>query len=114
MGRNDLTDFQKQPEVEIRAVCDAYRPAAERAREMTGGRADIVADFRRAIERKDIDAIVIATPDHWHALMAVAACEAGKDVYVEKPISHNVREGRLMVEAARRNNRVVQAGIQQR
>lgn len=114
MGRNDLTDFQKQPEVEIRAVCDAFRPAAEQARQAAGGKAEIFTDFRRVLDRKDIDAVVIATPDHWHALMAVMACEAGKDVYVEKPISHNVREGRLMVEAARRANRVVQVGIQQR
>ena len=81
---------------------------------MTGGRAEAYADFRRVLERKDIDAVVIATPDHWHALMTVMACEAGKDVYVEKPISHNVREGRLMVDAARRHNRVAQVGIQQR
>ncbi len=114
MGRNDLADFHKQPEVEIRAVCDVFRPAADQARQMAGGRADIYSDFRRVLERKDVDAVVIATPDHWHALMAVMACDAGKDVYVEKPISHNVREGRLMVEAARRANRVAQVGIQQR
>ena len=71
MGRNDLTDFQKQPEVEIRAVCDAFRPAADQARQLTGGRAEVFSDFRRVLERKDIDAVVIATPDHWHALMAV-------------------------------------------
>jgi predicted dehydrogenase len=59
------------------------------------------------LERKDVDAVVIATPDHWHALMAILACEAGKNVSVEKPISHNLREGRLMSEAARRHNRVV-------
>jgi predicted dehydrogenase len=110
----DLTDFHKQPDVEIRAVCDAFRPAAEQARRMTGDRAEIYGDFRRVLDRKDIDAVVIATPDHWHALMMVSACEAGKDVYVEKPISHTVREGRLMVEAARRHGRVVQVGIQQR
>ena len=114
MGRMDLTDFAKQPDVEIRAVCDAFRPAADQARQMTGGRAEPFSDFRRVLERKDIDAVVIATPDHWHALMMIMACEAGKDVYVEKPISHNVREGRLMVEAARRHNRVAQVGIQQR
>ena len=114
MGRNDLTDFQKQPDAEIRAVCDVFRPAADQARQMTGGRAEVYSDFRRVLDRKDIDAVVIATPDHWHAMMAVLACEAGKDIYVEKPLSHNVREGRLMVEAARRHNRVAQVGIQQR
>ncbi len=91
-------------------------PAGGRPGERDGGpgKAFVTGDFRRVLERKDVDAVVIATPDHWHALIAVAACEAGKDVYVEKPISHNVREGRLMVEAARRRNRVAQVGIQQR
>jgi predicted dehydrogenase len=96
------------------AVCDVFRPNAEQARAITGGKAEIYGDFRRILERKDIDAVVVATPDHWHALMMVMACEAGKDVYVEKPISQNVREGWLMVEAARRNKRVVQVGLQQR
>lgn len=114
MGRMDLQDFQKNPEVRIVAVCDVFRPNAERAREMTEGKAEATGDFRRVLERKDVDAVIVATPDHWHPLIAVAACDAGKDVYVEKPISHSVREGRLMVEAARRNNRVVQVGIQQR
>jgi len=114
MGRMDLTDFQRQPEIEIRAVCDVFRPAVEQARGMTGNKADTYGDFRRVLERRDIDAVVVATPDHWHALIMIAACQAGKDVYVEKPISHNVREGRLMVEAARRHGRVVQVGIQQR
>jgi predicted dehydrogenase len=114
MGRSDLVDFQKQPEVEIRAVCDVFRPNAENAAGLVNGKPDIVSDFRRVLDRKDIDAVIVATPDHWHPLIMVQACEAGKDVYVEKPISHNVREGRLMVEAARRHNRVVQVGIQQR
>ncbi len=61
-----------------------------------------------------MDAVVIATPDHWHAPAAILACAAGKDVYVEKPVSHNLREGRLMVEAARQYNRVVQVGMQSR
>jgi len=114
MGRMDLTDFQKQPDVEIRAVCDVFRPAAEQARAMTGNKAEMYGDFRRVLDRKDVVAVVVATPDHWHALIMTMACDAGKDVYVEKPISHNVREGRLMVEAARRHNRIVQVGIQQR
>lgn len=114
MGRADLTDFQKQPEVDIRAVCDVFRPSAEAAAKLCAGKPDIYSDYRRVLERKDIDAVIVATPDHWHPLITVQACEAGKDVYVEKPISHNVREGRLMVEAARRHSRVVQVGIQQR
>ena len=114
MGRMDLQDFQRQADVEIRAVCDVFRPNAEAAAKLAGGAPAIYGDYRRVLERKDIDAVVVATPDHWHPLIMVSACEAGKDVYVEKPISHNVREGRLMVEAARRHRRVVQVGIQQR
>ena len=86
----------------------------ERARREAGGKAAVYGDYRLLLERRDIQAVVVATPDHWHPLITVDACNAGKDVYVEKPISHNVREGRLMVEAARRNRRVVQVGIQQR
>jgi predicted dehydrogenase len=71
-----------------------------------------VADLRRCLDDKSVDAIVMGTPIHWHAPGTILACNAGKDVYVEKPISHNVREGRLMVEAARRNKRIVQAGTQ--
>src|SRR2546421_9937421 len=106
MGRSDLTDFHKQPDVEIRAVCDVFRPAVEQARAMTANQGEMYGDFRRVLDRKDVDAVVVATPDHWHALIMTMACDAGKDVYVEKPISHNVREGRLMVEAARRHKRV--------
>jgi len=113
MGRADLVDFSKQPDVGIRAVCDVYRPSAEGAAQMAG-KPDVVTDYRRILDRKDIDAVIVATPDHWHPLIAIQACEAGKDVYVEKPVSHNVREGRLMVEAARRHKRVMQVGIQQR
>lgn len=115
MGRADLIDFQKQPEVEIRALCDVFRPSADAAAKLVEGTApQIVSDYRRLLDRKDIDVVIVATPDHWHPLITIQACAAGKDVYVEKPISHNVREGRLMVEAARRHKRVVQVGIQQR
>lgn len=114
MGRVDLADFQSNTDVDIVAVCDVYEPNANRAAQMTSGRAKIFCDYRNLLDDRSIDAVVIATPDHWHALMTVQACESGKDVYVEKPTSHNVREGRLMVEAARRLKRVVDVGIQQR
>ena len=81
---------------------------------LTEGRAKPYKDFRRVLEQKDIDAVIVAAPDHWHALMTVAACDAGKDVYCEKPLSLMAQEGRKMVDAARRNKRVVQAGSQQR
>lgn len=77
-------------------------------------RPQVVSDMRRVFDDKSIDAVVIATPDHWHAPAAIMACDAGKDVYLEKPCSHNIREGRLVVEAARRNRRIVQHGTQGR
>jgi predicted dehydrogenase len=114
MGRMDQTDFQKNPDVEVVAVADVYRPNLERALEMTGRKAASYTDYRRLLENRQVQAVVVATPDHWHPLITVDACNAGKDVYVEKPVSRCLREGRLMVEAARRNDRVVQVGLQQR
>lgn len=113
-GRNNLSDFQKNRDCVITGVCDVFQPNLKRGIDLTDGRAKAYTDYRRMLDDKEIDAVVIATPEHWHALMMVDACNAGKDVYVEKPISLCVREGRLMVDAARRNNRVVQVGIQQR
>ena len=103
--------------MEIRALCEVFRPNAEAAAKLVTGKApELVTDYRRLLDRSSnaIDVVIVATPDHWHPLIMIQACAAGKDVYVEKPISHNVREGRLMVEAARRHKRVVQVGIQQR
>src|SRR4029453_16203146 len=79
-----------------------------------GGDPKTETDVRRILDNRDVDAITIAVPDHWHALMTVWACRAGKDVYVEKPVCHNLFEGRKMVEAARKYKRVVQAGTQRR
>src|SRR6202030_3388455 len=80
-----------------------------------GGRAPAtVQDIRRALDDKSVDAVSVATPNHWHSLITIWACQAGKDVYVEKPCSHNVHEGRIAVEAARRYNRIVQHGTQSR
>src|ERR671921_1741030 len=112
-GVSDLGNAIKQPDTEVAAVCDVYRPNLAKGLQTAPG-AKSYTDFRRVLERKDIDAVIIATPDHWHPLQTVLACEAGKDVYVEKPISVAVSEGRAMVSAARRYNRVVQAGTQQR
>jgi predicted dehydrogenase len=94
-------------------VCDPDQGRREQARRQFG--ADrAVADLRRVLDDKSVDAVVIATPDHWHAPAAILACDAGKHVYVEKPCCHNIREGRLMIEAARRNHRIVQVGTQSR
>ena len=113
-GRWNMRDFLRQPDVQISAVCDVYESNLNQAREMTDGKAATYKDFRQLLERKDIDAVIIATPDHWHALPTIHACDAGKDVYIEKPLSHTIAEGRRMVEATRRNKRIVQMGTQQR
>jgi len=114
MGMSNLEDFAKQPEVEIAAVCDVYQPNLDQALKATNGAAKTYKDFREILDRKEIDAVIVAAPDHWHALPMVLACQAGKDVYVEKPISTSVEEGKQMVAAARKHNRVVQVGTQQR
>ena len=124
MGSSNLGFAMKQPNVEVVAVCDVYQPHLEKAIAATGRGpngepgfrkpARGVTDFREILRDKSIDVVCIATPDHWHAYMTVEACKNGKDVYVEKPICVAVDEGRKMVQAARKYNRVVQAGTMQR
>ncbi len=104
----------KVPGVEFVAACDAYDPNAAAAKEWIGSGCQTCRDFRRVLDRKDVDAVLVATPDHWHAIPAVLACRAGKDVYCEKPLAHTVREGRAILTAAREHNRVVQVGTQHR
>ncbi|MCA9426006.1 MAG: Gfo/Idh/MocA family oxidoreductase [Candidatus Omnitrophica bacterium] len=117
-GRYLAAQFSPLDGVEIAAIADPdSRLLNERAMEievLSGKKPDTVQDFRTLLDRKDIDAVVVATPDHWHALATIWACEASKDVYVEKPASHNLLEGKMMIEAAKRNNRVVQVGTQRR
>jgi predicted dehydrogenase len=114
MGTGRLRQFLGHADVEAAAVCDVDRTHLERAAALvekeTGRKPAAFADFRRLLERGDIDAVMIATPDHWHALPAILACQAGKDVFVEKPFSWSVGEGRRMVEEARRRRRVTQMG----
>jgi predicted dehydrogenase len=115
-GRQGLTDLRnamKHPDVDVAAICDVYQPNLAKAAEAAPS-AQQYGDFRRVLDRKDINAVIVATPDHWHPLQTILACEAGKDVYVEKPIGVSIAEGRKMVEAARRYQRVVQTGTQQR
>ncbi len=114
IGRRHLLDFQAQPDCEIAAVCDVSAERLDDAAQLAGGGARRVEDFRALLDRTDIDAVVVSTPDHWHALMTIMACAAGKDVYVEKPLTLALREGDWMIEAARRYERVVQVGTQQR
>jgi predicted dehydrogenase len=113
-GRGDWGRFLKQPDVDPVAVCDVYQPHLDKAREMSGGKAKGFADFRKLLEVKEADAVIVATPDHWHAIPSVMACQAGKDVYCEKPLSLTIREAQVMLKAARKYNRVMQTGSQQR
>ena len=118
MGASNMRNFMGHPDVEVAALCDVD------SNRVTGdfndvqkkyGRAPkVYKDYREMLDRKDIDAVIIGTPDHWHALNLVHACEAGKDIYCEKPISHNIMEAKAMTAAQRRFNRVVQVGTWQR
>ncbi|MCF7848223.1 MAG: Gfo/Idh/MocA family oxidoreductase, partial [Kiritimatiellales bacterium] len=117
-GRNVLLQAVKQlPGVQVNAVCDVYDEHRNSAHVMAGGREREVfqtVDHRALLARKDIDAVIIATPDHWHVPICIDACEAGKDAYVEKPLIHKLAEGQQIIDAVRRNKRVVQVGAQQR
>ena len=132
-GTQLLRGFMAQPDCEVAALCDVYEPylARDNSRveprivESLGGlvpkMGEVFAagvtrhrDFRQLLERKDIDAVVIATPDHWHAIQTIQAFQAGKDVYVEKPLTITIAEGRKMVEAAQRHGRIAQVGLHRR
>jgi predicted dehydrogenase len=118
MGKGDLSTFFLNPEVVCPVVCDVddaqTASAARLVEEKRSVTPDRVRDFRRVIDRKDVDVLVVATPDHWHALPTVLGCQAGKDVYVEKPLATTIAEGRAMIETANRHRRVVQMGAQRR
>ena len=104
----------KVPNVRISAVCDIYDTNRELGHKLADSNAFVTKNFREILDRKDIDAVVIGTPDHWHVPMTIAACAAGKDVYVEKPLTHNLAEGRAAIEAQNQYHRIVQVGMQQR
>jgi predicted dehydrogenase len=112
-GESHISEFSKMNGVRLAALCDVDLDVLERrARNLNG--VQKYQDVRKLLESKEIDAVSIATPNHWHSLITVWACQAGKDVYVEKPCSHDVFEGRKCVEAARKYNRIVQHGTQSR
>jgi len=116
-GRGNLGRFMGKSTVQAAAVCDVDAGrAAKAAKSVEGryGKCEVFGDYRKLLERDDIDAVVISTPDHWHALPTIHACQAGKDVYVEKPLTLTIAQGRLMVNAARKHERIVQTGSQQR
>jgi predicted dehydrogenase len=117
-GRDHINIYGKLPNARIAAVCDLDQAQLERAVQLSeqvqGTKPKAVSDLRYLLEDKEIDAVSIATGNHWHALATIWACQAGKDVYCEKPACHNILEGRRMVEAARKYQRIVQVGMQSR
>ena len=117
-GGSLLSTFASLPDVDVTYVCDVdervLQAQAEKLADRTGRRPQGIGDYRKALDDNMVDALVIGTPDHWHALPTIHAAQAGKDVYVEKPDAHNVMEGRTMVAAARKYRRVVQLGTQGR
>ena len=117
-GRSLLYGFAGMPEVRVKTICDIdqrlFHKAAAAVEERQGHAPSAESDFRRLLDDSDIDAIVMGTPTHWHAIPTILACQAGKHVYVEKPAGHNIAEGRAMLAAARKHGRVVQVGIQSR
>ncbi|MEZ5071962.1 MAG: Gfo/Idh/MocA family oxidoreductase [Bacteroidales bacterium] len=118
MGFAVLQKHLELPDARCIALCDIDQNVLEqRAKDIEdshGNRPAMYSDFRKMLENKDIDAVIVSTPDHWHCLAMVSACEAGKDVYVEKPMANSIEEMNVMVKAARKYNRVVQVGQQQR
>jgi len=116
-GKTHINAYLKIPSVRVVALCDADRDVLARGVndfKQRNEKVDAYVDIRKLLEDNSIDAVSTATPNHWHALVTVWACQAGKDVCVEKPVSHNIFEGRKMVDAARKYNRIVQADLDQR
>jgi predicted dehydrogenase len=111
-GAGHISTLRKMKGVRVVALCDVDRHVLDKKAQELGGGIQTYTDIRKLLENKEVDAVSIAVPNHWHALATVWACQAGKDVYVEKPASHNIFEGRKMVEAARKYNRIVQCGTQ--
>ena len=115
IGKQHVADFKKYTDVDLVGMCETYKPRLEEGLEyMASTRAKGYSDFRRMYENKDIQGVVVATPDHWHALLTIMGCAAGKDIYVEKPMTVFIDEGKWMVQAARKYNRIVTVGTQRR
>ncbi len=113
-GDQVLSAFLTHKDCEVAAICDLYQPYLDFAARKIGASPRQSKDYRQLLEMKDLDAVVINTPDHWHALQTIQACQAGKDVYIEKPLSLCVEEGRRMVDAANKYKRITQVGLQRR
>lgn len=109
-----MTALAEVPGTRIVALCDVWDGRFGAAKKLADPSTAITKDFRALLDRQDVDAVIIGTPDHWHTPITIAACAAGKDVYVEKPLTHNLEEGAAVIEAERRHQRIVQVGTQQR
>jgi predicted dehydrogenase len=115
IGKQHITDLKKFKDIEMLGMCDAYKPRLEEGLAyMESPNAKGFSDFQKMYENKDIQGVLVATPDHWHALHTILACQAGKDVYVEKPMTLFIDEGKWMIQAARKYNRIVVVGTQRR
>jgi predicted dehydrogenase len=109
-----MRSLTQVPNVRISAICDIFQPHLERARQLADAKAFATERYRDVLDRKDIDAVLIGTPDHWHVPMTIDACQAGKDVYVEKPLTHDPSEGPAVIAAQNKSQKIVQVGLQQR
>src|SRR5207302_360973 len=112
--RHLVKSFPNLPNVKITAVCDVWDANLAEGQKVADLKAFATKQFEELLDRKDVDAVLIGTPDHWHVPLTVAACAAGKDVYVEKPLTHDLTEGKAVIEAVNRSKRIVQVGMQQR
>jgi predicted dehydrogenase len=112
--RHLMQALARIPNTRMAALCDVYEPNLDLARKLADPKAFTTGNYHEILKRKDIDAVLIASPDHWHVAMTVDACAAGKDVYVEKPLTHSLDEGRRVIEAQNKHKRIVQVGTQQR
>ncbi|HOV33463.1 MAG TPA: Gfo/Idh/MocA family oxidoreductase [Candidatus Hydrogenedens sp.] len=114
IGKVDLSTFFLNPEVDCGVICDVddamLAETIKLVEAQRGHKPETEKDFRKVVERKDVDIVLVATPDHWHALPTIYACEAGKDVYCEKPLGKSIDEGRAILECAKKNNRIIQMG----
>ncbi len=113
-GSMDTRFFMSHADCEFVAACDVRKTRLDAAIKTIGGSVQGYGDYRRILERKDIDAVLVTTPDHWHGPIVAQACAAGKDAYVEKPMTHTIEDALMAVEAAKKYKRIVQLGVQQR
>jgi len=113
-GGDVMSVFQREADVEVVALCDCYDKVLNEALAKTEGKAKTFTDYHALLASKEVDAVLIATPDHWHSRMAIDALNAGKDIYIEKPLTFKIEEGHDIIKAVKANNRVAQVGLQQR